>query len=355
MDNFDRLTIPYSREYLLSMIAESYSPTTIVSKVLAFDYLQAFLEDRGITFDQLTPALVTEFKASLLDPRRSSPQGYRKAPKPLTTNFINQVLMHLRAFLKWLLAMDYPYPLHPEKIRLARRERKKSQIPPFAQVQQLLEIPSKIEPKKEIALRNRAILETLFATGMRISELVKLNVDQLEGEHILIEGKGRKERFAYLTPRARHFIDRYLGVRKNVSPALFTPINGGERLSDNRVFYALKKYSKVAGLKSSITPHTLRHAFATLLSEKGANPVDIQTLLGHESLATTSIYIHPSDKLAQQAHTRYHPLAGLTRSTKPEREKAPLPLSFPPRGSHRGRPSKKRKRGRPQKGKALLR
>ncbi len=180
----------------------------------------------------------------------------------------------------------------------------------------LIEAPSHLESNPKAGLRNRAMLETLFATGMRISELCNLNRDQIDDTgRIFITGKGKKQRFVYLTTRAREHLDRYLITRQDSCPALFIPYagrnvaNSKKRLSANYLQERIKRYREKLKINVPTSAHSLRHGFATYLAEEGANPAAIQILLGHESLDTTTRYVHASDKYAEETHKKYHPLS----------------------------------------------
>lgn len=159
------------------------------------------------------------------------------------------------------------------------------------------------------------MLEVLFSTGMRVSELISLNRDQIDKSgRIFIRGKGKKERFVYLTPRAQKHIAAYLASRKDRHSALFVPYRGRNvgttktRISPNYVQMKIKQYRERLGINVPTSPHSFRHGFATYLAEKGANPAAIQILLGHESLHTTTRYVHASDRYAEKTHKRFHPL-----------------------------------------------
>ncbi|MBI5465489.1 tyrosine-type recombinase/integrase, partial [Candidatus Gottesmanbacteria bacterium] len=161
----------------------------------------------------------------------------------------------------------------------------------------------------------RAMLEVLFSTGMRISELVSLNRNQIDGTgRIFIMGKGKKERFVYLTQRAQYYLDQYLVVRNDNFPALFIPYSGRnvknlrKRISTNYLQERIKFYREKLRINVPTSAHSLRHGFATYLAEEGASPAAIQILLGHESLATTTRYVHASDRYAEETHRKYHPL-----------------------------------------------
>jgi site-specific recombinase XerD len=155
-----------------------------------------------------------------------------------------------------------------------------------------------------------------FSTGMRISELVNLRKNQIDKTgRIFIRGKGKKERFVYLTDRARKHLNAYLDVRGLTdSPYLFIPYRGknnkkeDKKISTNYLQYKIKKYRELLGINIPISCHSIRHAFATYLAENGANPAAIQTLLGHESLDTTTRYVHTSDRYAEKTVRQFHPL-----------------------------------------------
>ena len=160
------------------------------------------------------------------------------------------------------------------------------------------------------------MLETLLASGMRISELLGLRLNQLDKSgRIFIEGKGKKQRFIYLTDRARQHIDIYLKLRVDDLPFLFIPRRGqnagvkNKRISSNYLQMKIKKYRELLGINVPTSAHSLRHGFATYLAEQGANPAAIQVLLGHESLDTTTRYVHASDRYAEETHRKFHPLS----------------------------------------------
>jgi site-specific recombinase XerD len=314
----------------------------------------------------------------------------------------------------------------PDAIKMIKADTKKSQVAEYAELVKLLESPIEFEHDYRVGVRNRAMLEILFSTGMRISELISLNLDQINSEgKLFIMGKGRKQRFVYMTPRSLGWLNEYLKVRlkfgvhefnaenqgssiknqvnkrefiggnkifnseseitidgvretnskdvsrgdgthtadyeyvsseksdsldddfekivglgldlskenayiklleqlrisgyikKFKSPALFIPFSGsrlkanggtGYRLSTNRIQEKIAEYKRRLGILVPTSAHSLRHGFATYLAENGASAVAIQVLLGHESLNTTTRYVHGSDKFAQETHRDKFPL-----------------------------------------------
>jgi integrase/recombinase XerD len=277
----------------------------------------------------------------------------------LDARSVNRMLSALRSYLKYRIDFDLEIPIAPDAIKLIKSEKKKSQVAELSELVKLIECPIEFETKKDVGIRNRTMLEMLFSTGMRISELINLNLDQinLEGK-LFILGKGKKQRFVYLTPRALGWLDKYLEIRFNYafvenretsntnrmseivdskfdkykyiemlegyrksgyitkfsSPALFIPFNGrgsgklNSRISTNYFQERIAIYRKRIGILVPTSAHSLRHGFATYLAENGANPAAIQILLGHESLNTTTRYVHASDKYAQDTVKDKHPL-----------------------------------------------
>lgn len=260
--------------------------------------------------------------------KESRPGGSRRRPNSkdgLSARSINRMLSSIRSYITFLVDIDVDSPLPSSSIKMLKTTKRESQVAEFAEIVKLIEFPETFEKKRKVKYRNRAILELLFSTGMRISELVNLDRDQvsLSGEagdiesKIYVLGKGKKQRFVYLTDRCTSYLKRYLETRKDDFSALFIPYRGVRRtsadedeirISQNYVQAMMKKYRKLLGIVIPTTPHSLRHGFATYLAEQGANPAAIQHLLGHESLQTTTRYVHSSDKFAEKTHRKYHPL-----------------------------------------------
>lgn len=226
------------------------------------------------------------------------------------------MLSSLRSYLKFLIDMDFHAPVSPDTVKLVKTIRKNPRISEFEEIVKIIESPSQFEKNERVALRNRAMFEILFSTGMRISELTNLKKDQIDKSgRIFVRGKGKKERFVYLTPRAKRHLKNYLEVKgSSDSPYLFIPYRGknvrdkAKKISANYLQEKIKKYRELLGINLPLSCHSLRHAFATYLAESGANPAAIQILLGHESLDTTTRYVHASDRYAEKTHRRYHPL-----------------------------------------------
>jgi site-specific recombinase XerD len=227
----------------------------------------------------------------------------------------NYHLIALRSFLKYCLKRDVAV-VAPEKIDLPKAESRSIKFLEREQVERLLQMP---EISKADGLRDKAILETLFSTGLRVSELTNLNRDQInfDRREFGVIGKGRRPRVVFLSESAVEWLQRYLKDRTDESIALFIRYAGkkpdaddknGEsfRLSPRSVQRLVEKYVKKARLPIKITPHGLRHSFATDLLTGGADLRAIQEMLGHKNVSTTQIYTHITNPQLKEIHNKYH-------------------------------------------------
>ncbi|MGA8849310.1 MAG: tyrosine-type recombinase/integrase [Dehalococcoidia bacterium] len=308
--------LPHVDDFLLNLQANKYSSETIYNYERDLNVFSNFLDESNIEFDKVDKRAITYYKAYLGSRDRKTASLGRQGEKQLDSRSINRMLSALRAYLRYLIDVDYPCPVPPEAVKLTKAGRKHPQVAEIGDLIRLIEAPSSLESNVKTALRNRTMLEVLFATGMRISELCNLNRSQIDDTgRIFITGKGRKQRFVYLTPRARQHLDAYLVTRQDDCPALFIPYAGRnvakskKRISTNYLQDRIKRYREKLKINVPTSAHSLRHGFATYLAEEGANPVALQILLGHESLDTTTRYVHASDKYAEETHRKYHPLA----------------------------------------------
>jgi len=308
--------LDYLEDFLLHIQTNNYSPETLYNYERDLKTFENFLKNEvKIPFEKVTKKTIEQYKAYLFSRDRKTALG-QKPKKNLTSGSINRTLSSLRGYLKYLIKMDYQTPIPPNAIELIKTEKKLPRVGEFDEIKKLIESPMQFEKNKIVALRNRTILETFFSTGARISELINIKLSDIDKNgRIFIKGKGRKERFVYLTPRAQKLIKKYLEVRAGGdSPYLFIPYRGKnvnlktKKLSPNYLEEKVKKYRELLGLNIPITPHGLRRAFATYLAESGASPAAIQILLGHESLDTTTRYIRVSNRFAEKSFQKYHPL-----------------------------------------------
>lgn len=307
--------LPHIDDFLLHIQTHNYSPETLYNYERDLQVFEKFLSnDVSVSFDDVNKIIIERFKAFLVSNDRRTSTG-QKTSLRLSTGSINRTLSSLRSYLRYLVEMDYPTPIAPDVVRLLKLERKHPRVAEFNQLVALIESPSAFEKDNRVALRNRVMLEVLFATGMRISELLSLDRNQIDTTgKIFIRGKGKKERFVYLTKRAMEWVQQYIAKRNDSNPALFIPYRGANvlskksRVSHNYLQMKIKQYRERLGINVPTSAHSLRHGFATYLAESGANPAAIQILLGHESLETTTRYVHASDKYAEKTHREFHPL-----------------------------------------------
>jgi integrase/recombinase XerD len=306
--------LPHLEDFLLHLQANNYSARTVYNYERDLHVFDMFLDESRFDFSRLTKREITYYKAFLVSRDRVTASGDHGDVGTLDARSVNRMLSALRSYLKYLIDMDLPCPLAPDAVQLTKATRKHPQVAELEALTALVEAPSHFEADARIAARNRAMLETLLATGMRISELCSLRRAQLdESGRIFITGKGRKQRFVYLTDRARHHLQLYLATRSDNAPALFIPYAGRNvndprrRISTNYMQERIKHYRELLRINVPTSAHSLRHGFATYLAEEGANPAALQILLGHESLDTTTRYVHASDRYAEETHRKYHP------------------------------------------------
>jgi len=223
----------------------------------------------------------------------------------------NYYLIALRAFLKFLRKRGIE-GLNPERIELAKLPERQIDLISSAELERLI---SAADGTEEKALRDRAILELLFSTGLRVSELCALNSDlDLSRDDLSVRGKGDKVRVVFLSPAAKDAVRTYLKARKDMEEALLVNIpRGGKdtkktpgRLTPRSVELIIKHYATKAGITKKVTPHVLRHSFATDLLSNGADLRSVQALLGHASISTTQIYTHVTDAHLREVHKKFH-------------------------------------------------
>lgn len=232
---------------------------------------------------------------------------------PISKTTQNYHLIALRSFLKYLAKRDIP-SLPSDKVELANVKRPQVTFLDPEEVERLL---AAIDTATPVGLRDRAILELLFSGGLRVSELVGLNRDHinLERGEFSIRGKGQKDRLIFISPDAAEWLDRYLKSRPDNFKPLFIHYSGSKnglddgaytRLTARSVQRLVQRYARLAGITKKVTPHTLRHSFATDLLHNGADLRSVQSLLGHANVSTTQIYTHLTDPQLRKVHERYH-------------------------------------------------
>jgi site-specific recombinase XerD len=275
-------------------------------------YLTAFLT--FVTTDspeQLTEDMVREFRL-YLNRQPGTKVGGRMEPMKRKTQ--NYYLIAVRAFLKYARKREIP-TLNPERIELAKVPERSLDLITAAELQRLLSAP---DTTTVVGLRDKAILELLFSTGLRISELCSLNIDDVDltRDEFSVRGKGDKVRVVFLSAAAKRAIQAYLAKRTDLDEALFVQYgknakNATElRLSVRAVQRMMKQVAAKAGITRKVTPHVIRHSFATDLLQNGADIRSVQALLGHANIGTTQVYTHVTDKHLREVHKKFHGKSG---------------------------------------------
>ncbi len=273
-------------------------------------YLKRFSDWAGdISAKEITLDTVQKFRLYLnrLEDKNGKPL--------LTVKTQNYHIIALRAFLKYCIKNDVA-TLSPEKIDLSKIAERSVE---YLNRDELERLFLAVNADGIRGLRDTAILETLYSTGLRVSELVALNRSQvdLSRKEFMVRGKGRKTRIVFLSDRATDAIEKYLAARTDNFDALFLnyrhskqkeDITLGEkrRLSMVMVEYLVRNYARKAGIIKKVTPHVLRHSFATELLINGADIRSVQEMLGHYSIKTTQIYTHLTNKRLREVHEKYH-------------------------------------------------
>ncbi len=219
----------------------------------------------------------------------------------------NYYLIALRVFLKFLHKRGVQC-ISSEGIELAKLPERSLDLITPSELTRLLRAPSGTDEK---SLRDKAILELLFSTGLRVSELCALNSDiDLSRDELSVRGKGDKVRVVFLSSYAKDAVSTYLQSRKDMEEALFVSLSIGKkqggRITPRSVERMIKEYATRAGLTKKVTPHVLRHSFATDLLSNGADLRSVQALLGHANITTTQIYTHVTDVHLREVHKKYH-------------------------------------------------
>lgn len=254
---------------------------------------------------------------------RQSTGNNRFKDLTLTKKTQNYYLIAIRAFLKYLAKREIK-SLPAERIELIKVSERSLDLISQGELTRLLEAPKGNDLK---SLRDKAILELLFSTGLRVSELCSLTSDiDLRSDELSIRGKGGKVRVVFLSDDAKKHVQNYLSARKDMNDALFVQVgkevqdkNGKEEkkekvkktmetnpLTQRSVQRIIKQYAIKAGISKKVTPHVMRHMFATDLLSNGADIRSVQTLLGHANIGTTQIYTHVTDKHLKEVHKKFH-------------------------------------------------
>lgn len=270
-------------------------------------YLNRFIEFAGdITPDQISSELIRKYRLWLN--RLKTERGEDLA---LITQAYH--LIALRGFLKYFSRRDIP-SLAPDKIELPKVHRKQVTFLHYDEVLRLIE---NVDTNTESGLRDRAILELLFSSGLRVSELVNLNRDHINTKRreFMVRGKGQKDRPVFISQGAADWVEQYLAMRQDTLAPLFisysknvSPSTTGDfrRLTARSIQRMVTRYARLAGITKHVSPHTMRHSFATDLLMNGADLRSVQSMLGHSNIATTQIYTHVTDAHLKDVYEKFH-------------------------------------------------
>lgn len=289
----------YGRDYLRSLTLErGLSANTAESYGVDIGHLMCWLEMRGLELTDVRQEHLHELLCDL-------------GEMGLAPASLSRFISGIRGFFRYLKIRGVIERDPSELIEMPKRGRK---LPDVLSLDEIDAMIAAIDWDKDEALRNNAIIETLYGSGLRVSELCGLRISRLslDDGFVLVEGKGSKQRLAPLSPVAvdliREYLDKRAGgpIKPGNSDILFLNRRGAA-LTRVMVFYIIRDLAATAGITRKVSPHTLRHSFATHLLEGGANLRAIQEMLGHESIATTEIYLHMDRSILRRELLTHHP------------------------------------------------
>lgn len=270
-------------------------------------YLDRFIDFAGdIETEDISKETIRKYRLWL--------NRYENAQKEtLSTITQSYHLIALRGFLNYVSGRDIE-TLSPEKIILPKVNRKQVTFLHYDEVERLL---GQISPDTEAGLRDRAIVELLFSSGLRVSELINLNRDHVNTKRreFMVRGKGQKDRPIFITPRASNYVTDYLNTRDDTLPPLFLSYSRNaqastsgdyRRLTARSIQRIISQYARLAGITKHVSPHTMRHSFATDLLMNGADLRSVQSMLGHSNISTTQVYTHVTDEHLREVYDRFH-------------------------------------------------
>lgn len=270
-------------------------------------YLERFAQfTDDITVDKITPEIVRKYRLWLNRYKNDNDEK-------LATITQSYHLIALRGFLTYLSKRDIR-SMSPEKIELPKISRKQVTFLHYDEITRMLDV---IPLDSEVGLRDRAIVELLFSSGLRVSELVDLNRDHInvKRREFMVRGKGQKDRPVFISQATAERIQDYLATRFDNLPPLFlsysrnsTASMGGDyrRLTPRSIQRMIARYARLAGITKHVSPHTMRHSFATDLLMNGADIRSVQSMLGHSNISTTQIYTHVTDQHLREVYEKFH-------------------------------------------------
>lgn len=270
-------------------------------------YLERFVEfSDNIKVEKITTEMIRKYRLWLNRYKNNNDDE-------LATITQSYHLIALRGFLTYLSKRDIP-SLSPEKIELPKVSRKQVTFLHYDEVERLLE---QIDVSHDVGLRDRALIELLFSSGLRVSELVNLNRDHINTKRreFMVRGKGQKDRPIFISESAASHIDDYLTARiDNLSPLFLSYSRNNivdttgdyRRLTARSVQRIVTRYARLAGITKHVSPHTMRHSYATDLLMNGADLRSVQAMLGHSNISTTQVYTHVTDQHLREIYEKFH-------------------------------------------------
>lgn len=299
----------YLSEYILDFIEYlevegGRSPKTAENYRL---YLERFVEfTNDIEVDKITTEIIRKYRLWLNRYKNNNDDE-------LATITQSYHLIALRGFLGYLSKRDIQ-SLSPNKIELPKTTRKQVTFLHFDEIER---ITDEIDRSTDIGARDIALVELLFSSGLRVSELVNLNRDHINTKRreFTVRGKGKKDRPVFISKKAADLVDSYLSSRMDNLPPLFlsysrnnlaTTSGDYRRLTSRSVQRIINKYTRLAGITKHVSPHTMRHSFATDLLLNGADIRSVQSMLGHSNISTTQVYTHVTDQHLKEVYEKYH-------------------------------------------------
>jgi len=275
-------------------IEKNYSKYTISNYRLDLEDFEKFLGD--VALEKIDYLVLRKYLATLKE-------------KNLKSRTVGRHLSTLRSFFKFLIREGY---LKNNPIASLSSPKQEKPLPLFLTEEEVTKLIEAVKLNNERDFRDRAVIETFYSTGIRVSELVGLNIEDVDfiGGIVKVLGKGKKERIVPIGEIALSTIRAYLEKRKKQQEADAVFLNkSGKRITDRGVRNIIDKYIRIASIKRGVSPHTLRHSFATHLLNRGADLRSVQELLGHVNLSTTQIYTHLTTEKLKSVYDKAHPRA----------------------------------------------
>ena len=287
------------KKYVIYLKNErNYSKLTVKNYTEDLEKFKLYLDDKHLNYLKLNKDDIRDY-LKYLDTLK------------LKNTTISRTLSSLRSFYSYLVIQN---KIEINPFKLIRNPKKESKLPIFLSYEEFIELLNRIKDDNELSVRNKLILEMLYATGLRVSELTSIKLEDINksDKSIRVMGKGKKERIVYYGDYAKELLDEYLNSNRDellkgkTSKYLFINKNG-DRLTYRGVEYLIDEISKYTSIKYKISPHVLRHTFATHLLQEGADLRSVQTLLGHSSLSTTQIYTHITSEYLREVYNKTMP------------------------------------------------